>query len=511
MEKRLILFIVLSFLILYIQSIFLPKKKTEQIKPSFQKEEIKKGSGGGDRESGVGSLESGVRDQGLADIQKAKEEPILPLIDEEELVFKNGLFSSTLSQKGTIKALNLLKFNDRKGNPYTIIKDNETFSIFLEGKEIFPTEFSNIGFVYDLESFKIIKEYEFSTKSYLFTVNLSFINKELRQITLPEVSLLLNSSLGNDPELLRESPFLYRSSEKTNKVSFKNGIFKTDETINWLATQDKYFLFVVIPKMRFSSILFSKEDKNFGVMASFPKYSLKAGEVLENKIGVYAGPRDYKTLKKVGLGSLSGLWFLPKFLLFCLVFLYNLVKNYGLAIIILTIFIKLILHPLTRKNFMMMKKMSSMKPHIDKLKEKHKDDFKAIQEETMKLYKEHNVNPFGGCLPLILQMPVFFALYVVFDKAIELRGAPFILWINDLSLKDPYFVLPILMGITMLIQQKMTPSTQQDPSMEKMMLIMPIVMTFVFLNFPSGLVLYWLIQNILTIVEHWAIEKGIEK
>ncbi|MEW6102330.1 MAG: YidC/Oxa1 family insertase periplasmic-domain containing protein [bacterium] len=470
MEKRLVLFIILSFLILYIHSLFFTKKKIEQVKSPPVKEEV--------------VIE-----------QKSKR-----IKEKKGADFKNSLFSAILSQKGTIKSLNLLKFNDRKGFPYTIIKDNDTFSIFVDNNEIFPKEFLKNSFVYDLQSFKIIKRYEFSSNTYPFTINLSFINKENKAITIPETFISLKSFLGNDPEL-HENPFLYRSSSGIKKT--KNATL--NEPIDWVATQDKYFLFVVKPQMRFSSISLSRED----VKAFFPKYSLKANEVIENKMMVYAGPRDYKILKGVGLESLSGLWFLPKIILFALVFLYKIIGNYGLAIILLTIIIKIILHPLTRKNFKMMKKMQAIKPHIDKLREKHKDDHETIQKEMMKLYKEHNVNPFGGCLPLILQMPVFFALYGALDKGIELRCAPFILWIKDLSLKDPYFVLPILMGITMFIQQKMTPA--QDPNTEKMMLIMPIVMTFLFLNFPSGLVLYWLVQNILTIIEHWLIEKGIEK
>ncbi|MEW6680026.1 MAG: membrane protein insertase YidC [bacterium] len=477
MEKRLVLFIILSFLILYIYSLFIPKKKEiKQIKPSPVKNEV---------------------------VQKPTietKEPSLPLVDEKELIFKNSLFSLALSQKGTIKSLNLLKFNDRKGLPYTIIKDEDTFSIFLEEKEIFPNEFSKDGFVYDLQSFKIIKKYEFSSSTYPFTMNLSFINKKDKPITIPGVCFSLKSSLGQDPEL-KENPFLYQTASGIKKA--KN-VLKNDEAINWVGAQDKYFLFVVKPEMRFSSILLSPED----IKAFFPRYSLKPNEVIKNKIMVYAGPRDYKILKGVGLESLSGLWFLPKIIILALVFFYKLIGNYGVAIILLTLIVKVLLHPLTRTNFKMMKKMQAIKPHIDKLREKHKDDHETIQKEMMRLYKEHNVNPFGGCLPLILQIPIFFALYSALDKGIELRGAPFVLWIKDLSLKDPYFVLPILMGLTMFIQQKMTPSTQ-DPSTEKMMLIMPLVMTFLFLSFPSGLVLYWLVQNILTIFEHWLIEKGI--
>lgn len=477
MEKRLILFVVLSFIILYFYWLIIPKR----VIPLKEKE---------------------IPQSKIEKISPIKEPLSLPLISEKNLVFKNNLLKLKLSQKGSILSLNLLKFKDRKGSLYPIIENQDTFSMFLENMEIFPTQYLENSFVYDLGDFKIIKSYEFSTSSYLFYLNLSFVNCSNKTITLPNLSISFKSSLGRDPEL-RGDPFIYCSKGKTKKTKAANII----ETIDWVACQDKYFVFAVKPKMRFSSFLVSKEE----ALASFPRYVLKEGEQQTNKIEVYAGPRDYKTLKRCEIDALSGLWFLAKFFLFVLVFIERLVKNYGLAIILLTLFIKIILHPLTRKNFKMMKKMRAMKPHIDKLKEKYKDDHKTIQEETIKLYKEYNVNPFGGCLPILLQMPVFFALYAVMDKAIELRGAPFILWIKDLSLKDPYFILPVLMGITMLIQQKMAPSSSQEAMMDKTMLIMPLVMTFVFLNFPSGLVLYWLVQNMLTIIEHWAIEKGRER
>ena len=153
-----------------------------------------------------------------------------------------------------------------------------------------------------------------------------------------------------------------------------------------------------------------------------------------------------------------------------------------------------------------MKKMQKIQPMMAELKEKYKNDSQKMQKETMQLYKKYKVNPVGGCLPMFLQIPVFIALYNVLLKAIELRGAPFALWITDLAVKDPYYVLPIVMGLTMVLQQKMTPSAM-DPKQAKMMMLMPIVFTFMFLSFPAGLVLYWLVNNVLGIIQQYYANK----
>lgn len=157
-----------------------------------------------------------------------------------------------------------------------------------------------------------------------------------------------------------------------------------------------------------------------------------------------------------------------------------------------------------------MKKLQEIQPKMAEIKEKYKKDPQKMQKEMTELYKKHKVNPVGGCLPMLLQIPVFFALYKVLLIAIELRGAPFMLWITDLSVKDPYYVLPIVMGITMVIQQKMTP-TGMDPKQAKLMMLMPVVFTFLFLNFASGLVLYWLVNNILGIIQQFFTNRKLAK
>jgi YidC/Oxa1 family membrane protein insertase len=182
-------------------------------------------------------------------------------------------------------------------------------------------------------------------------------------------------------------------------------------------------------------------------------------------------------------------------------------QNYGVAIILLTVLVKVVFYPLSLKSMRSMKAMQVLQPQLTALRNKYKSDPQRFQREQMDLFKKHGVNPMGGCLPMIVQIPIFYALYLTLQYSVELQGAPFLLWINDLSKKDPYYVLPILMGISMLVQQKMTP-TVGDPRQAQIMLIMPVVFTFMFLEFPTGLVLYWLVNNCLTILQQYLIERS---
>jgi YidC/Oxa1 family membrane protein insertase len=229
---------------------------------------------------------------------------------------------------------------------------------------------------------------------------------------------------------------------------------------------------------------------------------------------LYLGPKDYSLLKAQNLGLENAIDFsrfrlltwLAILLLTILKFLFGYVHNYGVAIIILTILIKVIFWPLGNKSYKSMKEMQKLQPKMAALREKYKDDKARLNQETMALYKAHKVNPLGGCLPMVAQIPVFFGLYNALLYAIELRHSPFFWWIQDLSAKDPYYITPIIMGATMFLQQKMTPSGG-DPTQAKIMLFMPIIFTFMFLNFPSGLVIYWLFNNIISIGQQMHINK----
>ncbi len=285
--------------------------------------------------------------------------------------------------------------------------------------------------------------------------------------------------------------------------------------VTWGGFESKYFIAAIIPQNpSLTSLLLSKEATTNMVSTGLkgPKNIIPPGQAGFFGYTLFLGPKDYNIIKTLGAGLENaidfGSWlkWLAMPLLVCLKFLYSYVQNYGIAIIILTILIKILFWPLGNKSYKSMKEMQKLQPKMQALREKYKDDKARLSQETMALYKAYKVNPMGGCLPMVIQIPVFFGLYKALLYAIELRHSPFFWWIQDLSEKDPYYVTPLIMGATMFIQQKMTP-VSGDPTQAKIMLWMPVVFTFMFLNFPSGLVIYWLFNNLLSIGQQYYINK----
>ncbi len=322
----------------------------------------------------------------------------------------------------------------------------------------------------------------------------------------------------------------------------KPGLESGDDPVAWIGLEDKYFLRALVPpftaKEKKSGIkekIGEKEevetetvapdtfwvtdikDDEFSsaILASVSlvkKLGLAPAESFTFEYTAFMGPKDYNLLKKTGNKLEDAIEFgyfsiIAKPCLVLLNFFYKYVKNYGIAIIILTVLFKIIFYPLTKYGLKSMKNMQTMQPQMKAIKEKYKDDKSKQNKATMELYKRNKINPMGGCLPMVLQIPVFIGLYEVLAVAIELRHAPFAFWLVDLSARDPYYITPVLMGISMFMHQKMTPSAM-DPMQSKMMMIMPVVMTFLFLNFPSGLVLYWLVNNILSILQQWQVSRS---
>jgi YidC/Oxa1 family membrane protein insertase len=291
-----------------------------------------------------------------------------------------------------------------------------------------------------------------------------------------------------------------------------------DENLNygknviWSGFEDKYFINAAIPLNDSSEKVRIEKSGNF--IHNFfdsSSFRLETGQTVSFNYLLYFGPRDLDILKEVNYELSRAIDFgyfslIAKPLLHVLKFFYSYIGNYGIAIIILTIIIKLLFWPLTHKSYASMKNMQKLQPEMQKIREKYKNNREKQNLEMMELYKTHRVNPLGGCLPMLVQIPVFFALYKVLLGAIELRQAPFAFWITDLSLKDPYYITPLVMGATMFIQQKLTPSTM-DPVQAKVFMLMPVIFTFLFLNFPSGLVIYWLVNNLLTIAQQYFIHK----
>ena len=229
----------------------------------------------------------------------------------------------------------------------------------------------------------------------------------------------------------------------------------------------------------------------------------------------YIGPKDHRVLESINpvlVNAIEYGWFTfaaaPLFKV--LMWLHGIFGNWGWAIVGLTILIRIVLYPLTHKGMMGMQKIKEVAPKVKELQAKYKGDPQRMNAAVMELYKKHGANPLGGCLPLLLQIPVFFAIYRVLLNAVELQGAPWILWINDLSRMDPYFILPVLMGASMYYQQKMTPNSFTDPMQEKIFKFLPLIFTFFFVTFPSGLVLYWLVNNMFSIAQQYMVNKQFE-
>jgi len=243
----------------------------------------------------------------------------------------------------------------------------------------------------------------------------------------------------------------------------------------------------------------------------------------EARYTLYAGPKDYRRLKAFDVNLQENIdfgWFMfgswafvrllaePMFLL--LTAIDNVVGNYGISIILLTLLIKTVFIPLTHKSYRSMKAMQAIQPQVKALQEKYKNNKEKLSKETMALYREHKINPLGGCLPMFVQIPFFIAFFNILYTSIELRHAPFLGWITDLSAKDPYYILPVIMGVSMFVQQRIQPTTM-DPKQARLMMFLPVVFTFFFMGFPAGLVLYWLFNNLFTITQQYITVKFLTK
>jgi YidC/Oxa1 family membrane protein insertase len=287
--------------------------------------------------------------------------------------------------------------------------------------------------------------------------------------------------------------------------------------VRWVALQDKYFLSVLVPSQPAAAVVKKEGDK---LVSAALRLEAPAGKG-PIAFQLYAGPKEFDTLKALNVGledTIDFGWFIfgswsvvktvAKPLFYVLRFFYDFTHNYGVSIILLTCSIKLLFIPLQYKSYKSMKQMQTIQPQVAALQTKYKDDRDRLNKELIKLYRDKRVNPVGGCLPMVLQMPVFVALFNILYMTIDLRQAPFVLWITDLSVADPYYALPLVMGVTMVIQQKITPTTM-DPTQAKIMLVLPAFMTFLFITFPAGLVLYWLTNNVLTIAQQIITERYV--
>ncbi len=312
------------------------------------------------------------------------------------------------------------------------------------------------------------------------------------------------------------------SSAETNykKYSFQD-MEKANLDINtkagWAALLQHYFVSAWIPNQDAENTIYSRTNNGIATIGyRGPVTNVAPNSEATITSQLWTGPKDQKEMEATAANldltvDYGWAWFIAKPLFALLTFIQSIVTNWGLAIIGVTIVVKTILYPLTKAQYTSMARMRMLQPKIQEMRERFGDDRQRMSQEMMKLYKEEKVNPMGGCLPILIQMPIFIALYWTFMEAVELRHAPFFGWIQDLSAQDPYYILPLLMGASMFLLQKMSPSPVTDPVQQKVMTFMPVMFTVFFLWFPSGLVLYWLTSNIITIVQQWLIYRNLEK
>ena len=547
MEKRTIIAIVISLLILVgYQELFLkkfmPQKnivKTDNITKNSTKAEVKQPV------EKVTKKEKTLNEKPVAKTREVIKNP-----NEKFFTVETKLLKLTFSNKGgaitkcvlkkyfqTVKKeKNVVLFDRIKDYPmenqfiinnYKIKKDT-IFNVSVSKYNIDASDNPvTITFNYKNDKISVDKIYTVYPKRY--EVKLSYVIKNRSDTPLK----IQNSTFYFRDEKLKKARYQFEGScflvdgvlkEVSVKKIEKEKLVQFVKKVQWLGYSEVYFLAAILKKQSFFDAAKTYIYNGNVVIEGVKRYNLKINDEITDTDYIYFGPKKYSILKSYNAGlerSINyGIFdFLAKPLMILLNFFYKYVHNYGVAIILLTILIKLLFYPLTQKSYESMKKMKDLQPHIQRLKEQYKDNKAQLNQEIMQLYKKYKVNPFGGCLPIIIQIPVFFALYRALLASIELRHAPFIpylpftdkVWLIDLSVKDPYYITPVLMGLSMFVQQKMTPTGGGDALQEKLMYFMPIFLTFLFLNFPSGLVVYWLVNNLLSIAQQYMVNKKMAK
>src|SRR4030043_1364670 len=436
--------------------------------------------------------------------------------------------------------LDLVNTSGEKGLPLglTLLLSGENWEVdkdqlrLLESSEKGENTFSK-----SLENgLKVLKRFKFTADRYTIHLEVEVQNNSSKEITnqlglewIGEIELAKLAKEENKDFGLKYSFFRNQKVEKkefggsatsgcipgcgTQKTTTEP--FETTEKgdIKWFSFEGEYFTALLIPPPSKEITLSVKGSEKELLKADVmtPSISVPPQEKVNIAYQIYLGPKDEDLLKALGVGAEKLVdfgWFriVAKPLLWFIRLTHVVTGNYGIDIILISILIKIIFLPLTQISMKSMKGMQKVQPEMSRLKEQFKNDKTRLQQETMLLYKRRKINPMSGCLPMLIQIPVFIALYNALQNTMEMRHAPFFFWIKDLAAKDPIYITPIIMGATMVLQQKMTP-TAADPAQAKIFMLMPIMFTFLFLNFPSGLVLYWMVTNILSIAHQYYMNK----
>jgi len=548
LEKRLLLAFVLSLAVFIGWGAFMaqfqppPKKQTNTAKSPEQPKVASSGSSS--------ATTTPLTSRPQSDSQATTSPITTPAVpnpfpgDEKEIQVEAGEIHYVFSNKGgVLKHIYLPRFKNDDGDVIDLIDnpDNLTAALSLKSNDAEITSIlqnayyepsissivlgeSNpegvLTFTLKHESgLEVFREFKFHHNDYAVEIKTRITASPLASKNL-QYSILLGPGMGgkissqtdyivfSGATVFNNNERIEHPPEDLNETAYHRG------DLQWVAFQNKYFGSALVPVQGSKAgIVFKEKDQVFvGLEYESVQSAATASHVF------YAGTKELEILEEKGSHLVRMIdygWFGNKFaflvkpLLKVLAYFYGVTQNYGWSIIFLTIIIKLLFFPLTHKSFKSMKGMQKIQPYVKVIQERNKDDRQKMNEELLELYKKHKVNPVGGCLPMLLQIPVFIALYHALFFSIELRGAPFIGWITDLSVQDPYYVTPVLMGVTMFLQQKMTPSVG-DPMQQKIMMFLPIVFTFLFISFPAGLVIYWTVNNMLTISQQYYIYKVLK-
>jgi YidC/Oxa1 family membrane protein insertase len=372
------------------------------------------------------------------------------------------------------------------------------------------------------DGIQVDKIYTFRRGSYVIDLAYEIRNNSSRTLNPSVYYQIIHDKESNQGSAMMPTftgGAFYTAEEKYTKLPFKD-MAEEDLLLNtkngWVGLVQHYFVSAWIPKEGMARVFYSRQlsDDIFSIGSKSALGNIAPGSSFSVDARLYAGPQTQESLEATAPGleytvDYGWLTIIASPLFWVLSAIEKLVGNWGVAIIILTILIKLAFYPLSAASYRSMAHMRELAPRLQRMKEQYGDDRQKFQQAMIELYRKEKINPMGGCLPILVQIPVFIALYWVLLGSVELRHAPFMLWIQDLSVPDPYYVLPILMGATMIIQTKLNP-TPPDPLQARIMMIMPIVFSVFFFFFPAGLVLYWLVNNILSIAQQWQINRSTE-
>jgi YidC/Oxa1 family membrane protein insertase len=415
---------------------------------------------------------------------------------------KNGKWVNLVPQESTPVMANFPEVN------YKIVSKTN-------GKVIFEHR--------SMEGWKIVKTYNFSD-TYMHNLNI-FIEKNSAAVLFPKIKLEWGPGLGTDSKEMKENVSLTRvlvcAEVKPNKLKKLKNNSEIVALHKWAAIDNRYFLVAFIPKRPsdFDKIIPSKLDKKHPYSVTITTLLPQANNKKDYSIDFYLGPKMYESLKTYKLClektiDFGFFGFLGKIAFASLALLYKITHNYGWAIVMLTAIIQFLVLPLTLKSFKSAAVMKEVQPLIKNIQIRYKDNPRRLQAEMLNIYRSQKINPLGGCLPMLLQLPIFWAFFTVLRNTYELRNECWMLWIKDLSAQDQFIhlgsfnfnLLPLIMGIGMFFQQKMTALTS-DPTQKRIMYITPVLFTFMFWSFPSGLVLYWITNSIISMIEQYFIMK----